>query len=168
MISRVTKKKGRPKENDLGRNNPLMEFAEDYLTKNGFKVNKAQKEAYRRTILNHLKEIAELTLNPRGVLLPSRLGHLRVIGYMSDLAIVDQHTSKKLGKTIYYNNAHTDGYTFKIKLSPAYDILKKKVSGFKFDSLWLFRPNRIIRKRLVTCLKDKTVDFRTYAIYNTI
>lgn len=168
LIQRLTKKKGRPKEDDLGRYNPINKFAEDYLRANGLKVNKRQIDFYKKIINTHLKEVSKITLEPRGILLPNRLGHLRVIGYNSDFAVKDIFTSKKLGKDIYYNNAHTNGLNFKILLAPIYDPGHRKISGFKFDSCWKFVPNRCIRKALVTGLKDKTIDYKLYQLKITI
>lgn len=164
LIQRLTKKKGRPRENELGRNNPINKFAEDYLRTNGLKVNKRQIDFYKKIINQHLKEVSKIALEPRGILLPNRLGHLRVIGYNSENAVKDIYTSKKLGKDIYYNNAHTNGLNFKILLAPIYDPGHRKLSGFKFDACWKFVPNRCLRKALVTGLKDKTIDYKLYQL----
>lgn len=50
-----------------------------------------------------------------GVRLPKGLGVIVVSKYKTKKLAPDFHTSKKVGKKVYYTNLHTYGYQFKIK-----------------------------------------------------
>lgn len=72
-----------------------------------------------------------------GVELPSRLGVIYIVSVKPVTVAINYALTHKLGKTIIYNNLHTDG----LRSSIAYTVSDNRYK-YAFCDLWAFHPKR--------------------------
>lgn len=110
---------------------------------------------YNHKILRKFRDlcIEHLMKNPDGIRLPNKLGDLKVLGYRPETALKDYGTSNKYDKDIYHDNAHTDGYVFKIIWHYKYvQGLKRKTGGFRNGRFYSFKPSKPLKRALVNTI----------------
>ena len=114
-------------------------------------------KTYRSIILKFNKRALEMILEEaRELILPYRLGTLRIKKHKMDIVNnklkVDFHMSRKLKKTVYHLNDHTDGYYYKFHWC-------KKVCNAKNFRVYCFQANRMDKRKIATLIKAKQIDY---------
>lgn len=90
--------------------------------------------------------------DPLGFRLPERLGKLFISKYKSDIKITDRVKSKEYKTKVYYQNSHSDGYTYRIYWA-------KEKGAVSNISAFVFKGSRRMKRGLAQRIKQRTHDY---------
>jgi len=124
-------------------------------------------QEYSKIIKTGNETMRELVLEGHSIELPFTLGILRIGKYKKNDTIningvnkinkkIDFHKTKLYGKTIYFLNAHTNGYSFRWIWE------RDKSFQLRMPEIWTFRPSRICSRTLAKVILGGKTDYLEY------
>jgi len=85
--------------------------------------------------------------------LPLNMGTFRIVKYKTNRRYIDWNNTKKYGKYIYFNNLHSDGFSYKFKW------VKDDLPNFAGKTVYGFQLGRHISRRLGKGIKQNKLEF---------
>ena len=84
--------------------------------------------------------------------MPYNLGSFKILKFKNRSRYIDWKNTKLLGKYVYFNNLHSDGYSYKFKL----DKTRCKFGGQKYYG---FKVARYFARGLAKGIKENKLEF---------
>lgn len=85
--------------------------------------------------------------------LPFKLGCFKIIKYKNNKKYIDWNNTKKLGKIVYHQNFHSDGFNYRIKWD------KRKARLFKGRLIYKFKTVRWFTRDIAKGIKQNKLEF---------
>jgi hypothetical protein len=153
-MSHELAKRGKSK---LQRDFTLKHVYKAYESEHGNDEFRVDEKTFRDVIIYFNKRAMQMILeDARELILPYRLGSLRIVKckmhIVNNKLKVDFNTSRKLGKTIYHLNDHTDGYYYKFHW-------RKIGCNAKNYKAYCLQPVREYKRKISQLIKNKQVDY---------
>lgn len=135
----------------------LKDIYQEYKKEHNNDEFAIDEKTYRKIILEFNKRIMKLILEDARIFdVPCRLGEIRIkkkkMNFTNKRLKIDFGMSRKLKRTVYHMNDHTDNYYYRFYWN-------KKHSNSKNISAYSYKAGRINERRLAYLAKTKQVDY---------
>lgn len=113
-------------------------------------------------MLDYLTRVTESIMDGQTYKIPMRLGYLFISKSRTTKKGIDWVNSKRLKKTIYLNNYHSDGFTYKWTWSK-----NNSYAIFTNKTLYSFTPPRPAKRALAQILKTEYRHYPTWNLFHS-
>lgn len=143
------------RNNEDGLFNPMNSILDEFIAEKGFKDKVKKKDFLKASLMSHLKDLqTSIVNNTEGIDLPNYLGKIQVMGFKPEKPGINWLETNKVfskgkPKYIYYENNHTQGFTYKIYYRKSFNVTNGiKFALYKNKNYWNFESARLLNLKL--------------------